>query len=523
MRNKLVLFLSLLLLVPAFMFAGVTGKIRGKVIDKESKEALVGANVAIEGTSMGARTDVDGEYTILNVPAGVYSVRGSFVGYANTTVSNVRVSTDLTTQLDFSLLSEAIQVTGVEIIAERPMINKSATNAVRVIGGDELLSIPVRGVAAVVALQAGVVAQGGELFIRGGRFDEVGYYIDGADARDARTGRQAITVVPEALEEFQVQAGGYNAEYGGANAGLVRQQLKSGSNTFNASLRAESDDFTSRGKSFLGGYSYGYTDYALTLSGPIIADKVKFFLAGQNTSQADPTAAFWSGMDFKGLVEDAAGSNLNPNNPIVTDPNSPFNGRHAPETRDLVVPEGNVPGRAFRQWAGNGTMTFDFNPLIVRLSATINYTKGKYNPTPIRNIFDQQRLPDQDQSNGLYSAKITHFIQPQTYYDLTIGYADQRFKRYDPIFKDDYLSYGDSIANAAKGITFFERARSPQDWRSNGFPFARPGSLNINNGATAAYQKRKQNYVSGAIDITHQLSNHELKAGFSYKQYKIRN
>ncbi|MEK7250424.1 MAG: TonB-dependent receptor, partial [Bacteroidota bacterium] len=506
------------------MFAGVTGKIRGKVIDRESKEPLVGANVSVAGTSLGATTNVDGEYTVLSVPAGTYSIKVSFVGYSSTTVTNVRVNTDLTTSLNFSLATEAIQVTGVEITAERPLINKSATNAVRVVGGDELTNIPVRGVAAVVALQAGVVQQGGELFIRGGRQDEVGYFIDGADSRDPRTGRSAINIVPEALEEFQVQAGGYNAEYGGANAGIIRQQLKTGASAFSASLRAESDDFTGRGKSYLGGYSYGYTDYAATISGPILSDKVKFFLAGQNTSQADPTATFWSGFTFNDLLEDVSGSNRNPNNGIVTDPNSPYYTAAAgvptgriPDSLDLVVPAGNVPGRRFQQWAGNGTLTFDFNPLIVRLSGSANFTKELNNPTPIRNIFNETRLLNEQTSNHLYSAKITHFLQPQTYYDLTVSYSDQRFRRFDPLFKDDYMAYGDSVAAATKGITYFKRFQSPQDVRMYGFPFTRPGAY------MGGYTKRKQNYMSGAIDITHQLTNHELKGGFSYRQHRIRN
>jgi outer membrane receptor protein involved in Fe transport len=516
MSKKFVAILSLLLM-PALVFAAVTGKIRGKVIDRETKEVLVGANVAVEGTSYGARTDVDGEYTILNVPVGVYSVKASFVGYAATVVSNVRVNADLTTELNFALAPEAVQIGTIEITAERPLVNKSATNAVRIVSGDELANIPVRGVGAVVALQAGVVQQGGELFIRGGRLDEVGYYIDGADARDARTNRLAVQIVPEALEEFQVQAGGYNAEFGGANAGIVRQQLKSGGSRYSASLRAESDDFTSRGKSYLGGYSYGYTDYAATFSGPI-TDNIKFFLAGQNTFQADPTAAFWSGFRFDDLVEDVAGSNRNPNNPIVTDPNSPYFGRPAPDTIDLVVLPGNVPGRKLQSWAGNGTLTFDYNPIIVRLSASMNLAKGLFNPTPIQNIFNQQRLLNEEGSTGLYSAKLTHFVQPQTYYDLTFSYWDSRFKRYDPVFKDDYMKYGDSVAAAQVGLpTYFSRTESPRALRTNGFPFTRPGAL------MGGYTKRKQYYYSGQIDVTHQLTEHELKAGFSYRQYKIRN
>jgi outer membrane receptor protein involved in Fe transport len=433
------------------------------------------------------------------------------------------VNADLTTDLDIVMVSEAVALQGVEIIAERPLVNKSATNAVRIISGEDLANIPVRGIASVVALQAGVVEQGGQIFIRGGRQDEVGYYVDGADARNARTGTNLVNIVPEALEEFQIQAGGYNAEYGGANAGIVRQQLKTGGNAYKASVRLETDNFSDRGEEFLGGYTYGYSDYAVTFGGPIIEDKIRFFVAGQNTFQGDPTVTFWDGGRFPGLVEDLAGSNPNPNNPIVTDSNSIFFGRNAPEVFDLVVPAGNVPGRKFQQWAGNGTLTFDYNPFVVRLSGSMNYTKTLHNTTPIKNVLNQARLMNEHISSGLYSAKISYLASPQTFVDATFAYQDAREKRYDPYFEDDYVSYADSTANAAKGIMFFERALSPQDFRTNGFIFTRPGGLATQGDVVPAYRKRKQNYMSGQIDLTHAIDKHELKGGFSYQRYTIRN
>jgi outer membrane receptor protein involved in Fe transport len=523
MRAKPIVLLFALLLLPGVIFAGVTGKIKGKVTDRDSKEALVGANVQVDGTTFGAATDVNGEYTILNVPAGAYTVKATYVGYAQVTITNVRINADLTTDLDVAMVSEAVALQGFEIIAERPLVNKSATNTPRIVSGEDLANIPVRGIASVVALQAGVVEQGGQIFIRGGRQDEVGYYVDGADARNARNGQNIINIVPEALEEFQVQAGGYNAEYGGANAGIVRQQLKTGGNDYKASLRVETDNFSDRGKEFLGGYTYGYSDYSLTFGGPIIQDKIKFFLAGQNTFQGDPSAVFWTGGTFNDLLEDAAGSNPNPYNPVVADPNSPYNGINAPDTVDLVVPEGNVPGRKLERWSGNGTLTFDYNPLIVRLTGSLNYQKTLHNTTPIMNIFNQARLMHIDQSSGLYSAKISYLASPKTFVDATFAYQDQREKRYDPYFEDDYVSYGDSTANSGKGIAYFRRALSPQDLRTNGFPFGRPGALATQGGAVPAYIKRKQNYMSGQIDITHAINNHELKGGFSYQQYTIRN
>ena len=67
--------------IPCGLFAGITGKISGKIIDADTKEVLPGANVQIVGTSMGASTNLDGEFFILNIPPGDYSVRISMMGY----------------------------------------------------------------------------------------------------------------------------------------------------------------------------------------------------------------------------------------------------------------------------------------------------------------------------------------------------------------------------------------------------------------------------------------------------------
>ena len=62
-----------LLLVSSYsIFAGTTGKISGTVVDKDTKEALIGANVFIKNTNLGAATDTEGRYTILQVPPGKY-------------------------------------------------------------------------------------------------------------------------------------------------------------------------------------------------------------------------------------------------------------------------------------------------------------------------------------------------------------------------------------------------------------------------------------------------------------------
>jgi TonB-dependent receptor len=84
------------------------GVLKGKVFDKDNKDALPGANVTIRGTSLGASTDLNGVYTIPNVPPGTYTLQVSYIGYRSVTLE-VKVPTDGTVTQDFYLTPVAIQ------------------------------------------------------------------------------------------------------------------------------------------------------------------------------------------------------------------------------------------------------------------------------------------------------------------------------------------------------------------------------------------------------------------------------
>src|SRR3970040_2604158 len=100
------------------LLAGTTGKIAGKILDAASKEPLIGANVIIEGTSLGAATDIEGNYFIINIPPAPYNIRASLVGYSSVTFTNVKVSVDQTTKIDFELSEESIELSDVVATAE---------------------------------------------------------------------------------------------------------------------------------------------------------------------------------------------------------------------------------------------------------------------------------------------------------------------------------------------------------------------------------------------------------------------
>ncbi|MDZ7362947.1 MAG: TonB-dependent receptor [candidate division KSB1 bacterium] len=124
MKNKLkTAILIVALLMAPMVSAQNTGQLSGKVTDVASGEALIGANVIIEGTQLGATVDLDGNYWVRGIPAGTYNVRFSLIGYAVKIVNNIVIEAGKTARLDVILREEIIQ--GEEIVVEATAIMSS--------------------------------------------------------------------------------------------------------------------------------------------------------------------------------------------------------------------------------------------------------------------------------------------------------------------------------------------------------------------------------------------------------------
>ena len=106
-RNMLISMLIPVMVIQV-AFAGTTGKISGRVTDASTGEQLVGVNVFIKGTNLGAAADLEGQYYIINVPVGIYSVQAQYIGYTLIEIQEVQVNADLTTTLDIEMSTEII-------------------------------------------------------------------------------------------------------------------------------------------------------------------------------------------------------------------------------------------------------------------------------------------------------------------------------------------------------------------------------------------------------------------------------
>jgi outer membrane receptor protein involved in Fe transport len=221
----LIVAVVLLVVTVNLLFAGTTGKIAGRVVDKENGEPLIGVNVVVKGSSMGAATDVDGYYTILFVQPGIQTVVASMVGYAPVTVEEVRVRVDQTSPVDISMTPQAIETGAVEVIAERNVIKKDVSTSVSAVQTDEIRSLPVATVGQIVDLQAGV--EDG-MVIRGGGADQLLLQVDGVTQRDPRNNTPISQIALTSIEEVSIEKGGFNAEYGQVQSGVINIVGKEG-------------------------------------------------------------------------------------------------------------------------------------------------------------------------------------------------------------------------------------------------------------------------------------------------------
>lgn len=240
-----------LLLLPTLLMASVTGKIKGRVTDQESGEPIAGVNVLLDETYLGASTDLNGEYYILQIPPGNYSLRFSMIGFQAYRVQNVRVLVDLTTTLNAVLNSQLLEGDEVLVTADRPLIQADDASSTIYLSAEALADLPVSSASEALMVQAGVFQNhassmyGGSgesgFAIRGGTQGQIKLYMDGVrnaslmgDVESAGVGYSAINL--HGVSELQIITSGFSAEYGEAQSGVVNVVSKTGGDKLEASF-----------------------------------------------------------------------------------------------------------------------------------------------------------------------------------------------------------------------------------------------------------------------------------------------
>lgn len=242
MKTTLLFLLALWILAAGTVSAGETGKISGTIRDKDSNDPLPGANIVLIGTSLGATSDANGFYFVNRVPPGSYRLQISLIGYQTKAFTEVKVMADLTTELNATLGTAAVELGTVEIVAARPVVQKDQTSTRTIVDGETIVKdLRFQDVSEILRLQAGVTrGTDGNLHVRGGRTGGMVYQIDGITIQNPLFRSTSGEIEVENVQELQAHLGTFDAEYGNAADGVITVYTKDGGDRITGRLAYES-------------------------------------------------------------------------------------------------------------------------------------------------------------------------------------------------------------------------------------------------------------------------------------------
>lgn len=273
-----------LLIMGSLAVADVRGKLAGRVLD-QNNNPVIGANVLLVGTNIGAATDEEGYYVIINIQPGNYDVRFSSLGYQSKVFQGVKISSGMTTTLNATLPEEIIEL-GQEVVvtADRPVVDVKQTSTMAVLDKEEISVLPVQELRDIINLQAGVVSSGDGLHFRGGRVGEVQYQVNGVSVNNAFNNESSVSIDRSLIQEVQVISGTFDAEFGQAMSGVVNTVLRTGSERFEWSGEVYGGDFVfdgSRRGMVYKAHPGSIRNFQLSLSGPTMIPQTSFILSGR--------------------------------------------------------------------------------------------------------------------------------------------------------------------------------------------------------------------------------------------------
>jgi TonB dependent receptor-like, beta-barrel/CarboxypepD_reg-like domain/TonB-dependent Receptor Plug Domain len=483
-----------------FILAGTTGKIAGRVTDKTTGEPLPFVNIVIVGTTMGAASDVDGYYNILNLAPGTYSVKASAIGYNSMLVENVKVSIDFTTKVDFTLAATSVELgQEVVVIATKPLVQKDLTSSTATINSQDIQALPITSFQDALQLQAGIVKdQSGNFHFRGGRSGEVSYWIDGVPVTNAYDGGTVVDVNKNSIQEMQLVTGAFNAEYGQAMSGIVNIATKSGSNETHGNITAYSGAYLTQNSDVFYGTkkvdpfsssTQNKIDWLEgSLNGPIIKDLLFYYVDARYYY----TGGYLFGQRKYNTYDIANTVDVNPANWNIQQTGDGSIVSMAP------LMEGYAQGKLTLKLTPAFTISYDY---------ILDNTRGKdydftykYNPDGLLSNFKK---------GYLNSLTITHAVSSSTFYTLGISNYFNDFREY--------------LDQNSFSLSDLYKSEDPFDQKYVNTKLLQPPEATFNTGGTnMTHNVRNTNTYVAKIDLTSQISNnHEIKTGVLFNYYTL--
>jgi len=279
MLRKLLIFVAVVLVTNVLVIAQ-SGTLKGKILDKGTKQPIPFANVVIEkgGKQVGATaTDIDGEFTIKPIPPGTYDLKATSIGYNTVLMTNIVISPDKLTYQDLSLEAKTTTLTLVEVTGWKvPLIDKDQTSTGQTITSSEINKMPGRDAGSIAITTGGTFSTSekvDEISIKGARNDGTVTYVDGVKVMGSSS------IPKSAIDQVSVLTGGLPASYGDATGGVINITTKGPSSEWGFGAELVSSEFLDK---------YGYNLLGINFYGPLF---LKRDTLGKKTNNS--LAGFW--------------------------------------------------------------------------------------------------------------------------------------------------------------------------------------------------------------------------------------
>lgn len=541
MHNKfkvVALLLVFTLVMATTVDSGTTGKIAGVIKDKATGAPLVGANVVIEGTTLGAAADGSGYFFIINVPPGKYRLKAMMMGYKSVIKTDVQVTIDLTTKIDFALEPTVLMGEVVEVTAERPLIEKDVTSSSTVTTSEQIDKMPVATFKEVLVITPGFVESGAgdnrTINVRGGRTNELSYMIDGFYVEDPLFGGMGSDVANVGISEMAVLTGTFNAEYGEAMSGVLNIVTKEGGNNYSGRIRFFTDKFVNP-------HSYEYLYKYLDEHGRW-TDKDGNLVTGEYNPQTIPgqnlyDPKFWETRTKRETDFNQYQTEINLGGPI------PLLGRKntffvATDGYDSDTYLGWTGQPYVKERRGNAKLVLrPINPIKLVIGAVGG--KKRYKEYSHTNKYVPQNTGTNYDENLLLNGTFTHQISPSTFYTIrsSVFFTNRAYYKYKA---EDFFSGKNAQGNwqildadsllpdGTPNPTFGQYTGlaniSPSDQEyefDTVFWDAEDSTWTSGGGAT--WEDRRNTITSAKFDLTSQITRvHQVKFGFELKETHLR-
>jgi hypothetical protein len=250
------------------------GSIKGTVLDKDTKTGLAGANVILKGVGLGAASNMQGEFSIINVPVGSYSVEFSYIGFESVTKTDIIVrsgrATFVNCEMSMSTISsDEVVVTGGIFTLSEEEVSSSANFSYEEIrrapgsAGDVsriLMTLPGIGK---------VDDQKNSLIVRGGSPNENSFYVDNIEIPNINhfptqgsSGGPISLINVDFIQDVSFYSGGFSSQFGDKLSSVMDMRFREGN-------RQEFD----------GQLDFNFSGFGGVFEGPLFSDKASWMIS----------------------------------------------------------------------------------------------------------------------------------------------------------------------------------------------------------------------------------------------------